>query len=1671
MMRDPIKKTVTFKENFIKNKVLGRFLPFFAIGLMVFNLACTANSQKDQNRNIINSDIFSGDGTPPQEVDPKEVSDPVFTPEEEACQNSGPVEMNVNMDGRVIPISNLSSLDFGLNQSGEAKCFTLNYSPPCARVVTEITQSSAKTGISQDGEEIETVSEFEVIDRGNSGQLDICYLRVFDPSNLTHRRLNGGEGGIKLHVGQLNIVAQGSFATVVNLRGQTLPPIFNVDRPLDHTLIWQGSGFEYVDHSAPNTDLYNQYIDRPYFKHYKVPVSGFMNADALHLLKSDQIKVSVKGGGITSFTNLDRSSLRFGHGVNEQTFMAEIPVGPAFQNTIFEVEVGVETIHGFMTVRRSLIPYTQPVFSLDAANQAGLVISKSSALQIKAPTDTKQITAGIKIDNAHLSAPNRESPACVKIRLKKGNNDYEDIPEFISGFRGAVNNCDAGFVPLYLSHYPEQSKDTCSGNLLSSGQNGVSFCVTIGDIKNRFSQGVNTFEATVCSEYTRRVRLNNQACLISRSSIIVNNSKPDIHFDNFTKNGEPLRDARYIDINEDDIIEVRGQILNSQLYDAEGNCALSFKVNSSLASTTPDIDLCEGGLGSFRYLNVVVGNQARSRLSGYYDANGDEADYGVIKFNIPLSFDDDILKLKQGKNLVRVTATNGRGHTTIGVYDFNVGKINPVARSGSVALGTAQVDTSLGFDPDGEGTQQAPLQFKFSKQTFDDDHPFVKVITKFMNENLPFSQMVVGGGLRVDDDGNRLPVIAPQNNGEIKRYSTGSMPELFKAWRHYRDDHRDPDGRPMGFPLLDGECSIARNFGCDVMGKQLTTAIIEPHMWAYFRDQPVSRQEFARTAGRFHEWPDFCLDDVNDELTADPECRKFPTIEGKWSVDDLEITNDGYINMTLNLTGRTDLTYQREDLNLRGNYPRMPALMAPYLSYGVIEGGSFDLLRQEGLVNIFEIEQEAGNDFLSSILDEVLEGLDLPLAEGPVPLIANIGSMQIRFRNMIRLMRVETFPVTGRIKSCGDEPCECQANSQSCTNYLYVDSERIYEDDQLLTINPYRDCHRLIPELLGNSRIERIGLGRNQGIYPDDNLLPYGCKDPNDNDTYGHIRDDYPLNIDVTSRIGSDLWTNIGSNTTQFLDILNVVFDRTVRMKIAAMAKQLHLPEGHQLSINSLIDPKGTPYQSWFPERDRVDELDFSLVYNNGGENIEVKQTENIEDEDQVLVSIKPDIPNTEISTVDDITVKIPFSMGTRQVVSNNSYGFVYQGSDEEISLPAVDRTEPSVSGAIGIVQIANGIFRELLSKDIHPLLNDLLDLSLSGPPGEAIGPTQLAIDTVTLGRLGICGSLLEIIDTRLPPSTLFNNVSNYFENDLAQFKLRLDPVSPPVISISEPDHTLYGPVEEDRNEISGTDVTLNIGLSNMRLDVHNLEEVNGKFRPLDRVLSIGVNMLLKVDLKFVDNEIWIYIHPNKSQVIYFDVKDGAGSFHDPEVLENLWEQAVKVVVPQLSTEGVTTPSLKIRIPHKASQFSHLEFIEAGDEDYFDNRPENPNGLIVESYLNNLAPNGECVEGEEPLYFNEIRAEVNPEVDDGPRAPNPYEDHSREEITELDLDGLVDVCKFEAYDDENSLAEDFLCDLGINEIMIHPQISFDTQTGSILFSSDLMIELIRGLDEYLDPEN
>jgi hypothetical protein len=1621
-------------------------MPILAI-FCIFLFSCTVNSQKNKGSS---SRIPTVDNPGVGGFGP-DVTEPNFNPPEESCDLSNPVEVKAVVDGQVIDLSNFATLDFGLNQTGEVKCFNISYTPKCARANVEIVEASAKTILpGNDGADNQTSDEFIASVLGDPGEMNVCYQRLFNGDNPNHIALNPGNPEERIHIGQLNIVINDSFATVVNLRGRTIRPVIDLREPVNNLLVWQGSNHEYIDHSEPGTPAYDTYIDRPYFKHYKVPVAGIINPNGRHLLTSGQVALAVKRGGITSFAPINAENGSFGN----DGLSVEMPVGPAFSNQLFTVEASVNTIHGKIAIQRTLIPYAAPDFELEVRNQGDVAIGKENPQAIAYPTNSKRIVTGVKIKNAHLSAPNSNYPACARLRLRKGDNNFQVVDKFTDGYGGVLGCGNPGFVPLYLEDYSFASDGECVGGFVDGlTPYQIAYCDIFDEIKSDFSNGVNTLETTICTDYTARMPNAINGCLVKTTSIVVNTSKPTIRITQIGDErvfDDSLADQPNVIVTpQGNQIIIEGLIDQTQIQSEEGECQLELRVNNSLASGLPSINLCEGN-----YLEII-------RSEGN-PLEGQREDYQRLSFSIPLSFNSPTNHLIKGKNLLRFTATNSLGHTTIKVFSFDVGNEKGISNSRvnrrvdgnlvqqndlSVKLGEKVIDRN------GSKVENAPLSFKISKETFADQN-LKKLITKFMNENVKMSDLVTGGGLKINDEGRYIPLGPIRTNTDYARMKKGSMPEMLRALRHYQGNDYD---------LLFRENEIL-----DPAGNIMTHAVIAPYIYQYLNDNFIDDwiSDLPRGAAIPPSWPGFC--------GRDPNCSSFPIIEGKWSVNDLEIDNNGFINMTLELTGRSgdDNSYLEESgLNrvLNNRYDRLPAFMGVYVAHGMVRGGVLPILTRERLIRL------TGIDFIDEEIARLFG------EEGNLPVILNLDTVTIRLNDVLRVLDASfTYNADGDEvldTSCGNEVCECRSDSRVCKPYIHVYKDRVRNDGDLVEFVPYDECQGLIMDILEGVSIDDNGTPFE---FRNGQYMPHGCRNNQENI-------ETPILLEVTSSAGTrwfnDLFIDgLRDSDKTILDAMEAVFVRTVKNKIMSLPHQIHLPEQHQLAMNAYLDSSYN-YPNWFPIADQIEELSFAITHNEDKDDIELKLRENVENGDQVLLFAEPHLEDMELSfEEDDIGFKLPISFGSEDTPLINQ-GFLYQSFADDFSYNrdyplAVDAALPSLSTSFDFANFMNAFSKVAYNQNLHTILGDILGLKLYGQDPDNIGPTELVVDIVTLGRLGICDSLLEILNPRLSAGALFANMSNYFPYDNTQLKITLDPDHPATFTLMEPDEVLYGESEDENGQfIQGTDATLVIGLSNIRMDAYNLEESiiddEIRFQGRDRVLSVRMDMLIKIDLKFEGNEVYAYIHPNKSQVIYNSVIDGAGSFHDPEVIESLWEQVIKVVMPQLSTEGVDTPSFIMRFPEKLSKIGDIRYIPA-DEVYIPLPNNQVEGVVLENRLTNLASNGECISGQEPLYIGEVRPAPDPILEnegDEDEEDNPHGEFKDPEILRraLTIEELVHNCKVRSYNEEQSFKEDFFCDFGIGEITTYDtEVELDTNYGGFHFKTNFELDLILGLEDLLE---
>ena len=1497
---------------------------------------------------------------------------------------------------------NPKSLDFGLNQIGVRECQTITVTS-CFGVEAQIDPGSSKSTVtnSEDPTQTSQEPEFEVGGKTGTGRAEICYNRK-------------GEGS---HNGKAIIKLDASHTILVPLTGQTLPKLFTLTKPTDPVLVWDNTfgPAKQGDESVP------------YYEYFDVPVEGSILLEQYATLLTGQkpeIAVSVENGGITTKLPYDEQGHFSG--------LVQIPnVG-----RVYPITFALKTNKGTLKTTVQAVRPDKPSVDLEIRDGEGH-LANAIATKPKDATVTNStfLTAGIVFKNLDIAAPNEDHPALVQLKITKSKPSTE-YPEKTLVYQGGTEwvGGDHGSSPAIVGYHKGIVLDDNSANKCRvTGFENNTLCIPLPHT-GKLGRGVNFLEALVCNDVTGTV---DSDCIKVKATIIVNNNLPRIVIETPVENCVYPPEGHVAETtcakNSDGEIILKGYVENYDpglTVDDTGKktygCSVSFWLNSN--------DLDENKLTQN---GKAICPKPQSIGGSTVDKTHNSGNIGNIKkgnFEINLSR-DFANQLTRYTNIVQIKAMNTEGHVAFKTVSFQRGLIKKGSKS-TTSNKTNIYSGEMGSVPDTKiNTKSAPIMLDISEATLNED--IKHVVRKLLNENLKFSTLAMGGGLRKDENGKVLPIGTgtdkPETNENIIRLLHGTMPEQVRALMDYQLVNQSTT---KYFP---------QDVAVDACNQPITTAIITPDVYQYLYPKWDPAWLGDHDIG-LREWPGVCYDKNGN---TNPDCNT--TEEGKWDFD-IDLKDNGYVDVKLILNGTIDKDGTKK-----------PAFWGHYTAYNLVDQGT------TGAYSTLPYDIPFLAPITGPILGPIMKGQGL--ADPAIPLLMNVGKLTINLKDVLRVYKVQKNQ-DGTVKSCYnpelgyDEPCGC--TNDNCTNMVYIDRNKIQQSHSVFTFEPFQECEAYFKKK-----------------WPGMNL-PYGCSSDPDST--------FPFLVDTTSTQGYLLWnvaSKQGSNLA-LLGLIKDVFEHTFKNVVSCIPNYLMLSEPidlgnrkvDKLMLNSMIDPVAFPYPKWIAETDKINDLSIALERKD--DSISFGLADSIENP---IAGIKPNIKDADIFVNDgSIQIKLPFNFGSFNVNKNlaNNIQHLYRETtpDFDTQFPLNEVTDkPYASISLGIEELLHSATTVLLKKGIQPLL-DLLDVTDFKYPKHYSQPDDwtIGIDKIILGRLDICGDIAnKLLSTSLPTNILFTEIKSLFQTEETHWDITLDKDAPVTLNM-KPSDTLgtLGDTTADSSAV------LEVGLSNVKINVHDLiSDESGSVYKIgnESIITVRLDAIIKLKLDYYRSQrkLIISIAPYKDTPAYVSVEKKGPVYDDSKVLKDIKETLLTQAFDRLGNGF-----MEVTFPNNISSFNTIGFGVEGSKDIEEAIAANGVTILDKTAL---GVNGTCEsEADKPKYDDSVgfaRQNILDILHEYTKKNQTVNESIQRAKTKIKLKddiflnkvNIADVLaqrEIDIIDDDPCKTPDMiseiagndikesLCDLGIKEISMgegDPNIILDADNGYIHLSTQILVEI------------
>ncbi|MBI2340182.1 MAG: hypothetical protein HYU99_07460 [Deltaproteobacteria bacterium] len=1376
-------------------------------------------------------DVTIGDGG---DFDPTGDEDPIDSGDE-ICENTDTVSISPSL------------IDFGLDEVNrlELQAITVN---ACLTFSAEIDDLS-------DPEFVLCDEEGNELSGRASNQEEVVYVCYKRSSVGTHK-------------GQVNVVVDGgsaTYASVISLTGKTIDAIFQVAQPEEGQLVWEGvSDYNSTENVFVLTALF----------------SVNPSEDLQSILTSDSDEVTISAGGETQTVSAASGQAEI-----------HIPGTPAIYPVIFSIN----TTEGELATTVNVVRFTRPDGSIVVRDNSGEIISamtRSDGLTANATeTDNSALTAGIEVDNLDVSGPSvidttgaiiSKHPVEIELTLTKPDGSVEKY----SKSDGWVDDSDESEPVEFYVNYDFGEEEGENG-LCPDGFSDPSFtyCIPLPSTAE-LDHGTSTLTATLCNEFTDY----ESGCVTATTTIIVDGDLPVITITEPDDNevyGEKAKPTLTGTIEnfqwEEDVTDEDGKVTGT-------NCLAKLWVNASLDKLNSDgtenaISLCD-------YLTVVSGEDGGS-------ANGNKGNTRKATFSVPLKNDWDgsgYHNLTLYTNLLMIRAQDANGHAAFAVKSFQRGDYgkshltglsvgNGKALSLTGDLTTEQLGTVSTLDG---STERAPLMLDISEGTLNDSK-ILEVVKKYLNDNLRFDDLAMGGGLIEDEDGNVEPIgtgtIATANMEEIEEMLHGTAPEQVRALQDYQ--------------RLNGKGTyFSQEMSQDACGYPITTAMVTPNVYQYLFPWHSEDDWMWDSEYTLREWPGACGENK--------DCNTFE--QGTWDIS-IDLKDNGYVDVVLSLEGKTDETGRK-----------LPAVWGHFTAYNLVE---------EGTTGAYPL----------------ISWLTGGLADPVIPLLLNLSRLEIRLKDVLRVYKVQKND-DGSIKDdCRDpetnEQIPCACSSGNCTNMLYIDQDALQKKKTALLFEPYEGCYDYFQE-------KYPGYNTPYGCTPSkDQYFPFLIDTTSDQGYLLWLVPGQEGNDTALLTLMRDVFDHTFKNILSCLgtQLVNPLFDPQ------AFPYPKWVPEDSRITdMTMALDDTGDGVEFVLEEDAKNPVFTFTpnikeadILVQDGSLQLKLPLSMGASGVSASLIRRSP-FASSSTSTDADDTIRgngymyRDFDVNA-EASCHSDAGYQYP--------PNCVEEKPYLGMSVAIEEFLNSATHLLWKKGPLVVL-DLMDEDLADDL-DLESNWSVGIDKVILGRLGIC-ERIDILSADLPPSTLFADIEYLFSSDAIHLDISLNKDYPPTLALlpynGDSDAALVQlGLSNVQVDVKNLDKAGDTPDCEGKEDTYCIGSSVVKLR-----LDLLLKLIVKYDR--TSREMEIYLLPLEETPLFISLADRGLSYNDNDVTNSLRKTILPQVwgnfAPSDPSAGATTPSIRITLPDSAVGLGASKTVTTDEEIA---EAEGYDGLLIENHI------------------------------------------------------------------------------------------------------------------------
>lgn len=1477
-----------------------------------------------------------------------------------------------------------------------------------------------------------------------SGTLTVCYLR----------------NEIGTHAARLNVfLNQGAaYAYVIPLSGQTLAPFFTITAPVEGQIIDSRPG--------QNAGTDNDEGD------YLFTVTGSINTDLIGILKSGaQTPIIIDADGVKYRADFDAA------GQFSQTI--GVPQTPGIYSIKFTIEAGKSVT---IEKRVGIVVAEKPELVIEVRDQSGAEITSGS------PADVETLFIGFRIDNLTTAGSSATSMPVTLSGITLNDEPLADDRAIWYSGTSWCNNTGSFPAPLSSSDFTgfEPTTTYClaltSGTELNTGVNRISATAT-----NALGSSQASYDLIL--DYNKPVITIDSP----KENEILQNGTSSITLSGTVKNYQPVTDSKPIPESKNNDTGSYCQELSGQQTSTCPPSGVTLWINQHPLNTPVYIypePVGFEGLSTEEMYDAIAAQNAEACRTVTDDQGATQRVCNIPegRFSLTLTLPDTKLsgKLNLYTNILEMRAESLKAsgsHRSIAMRVFRIGKINthsfdrnPKNETSALANLSGNLRSGqLGSVESQNGTVESePLLLNISEGVINNPE-FKKVLQKLLNDYLPFENLANGWNAWPKDEDDKIDIEADFQR-QYKKDTGNNYTEFWQlpdSWQkkfiqqsiHHgsmavkywgliryagyliKHGQADADEAHLLFYDREGNPENDFNVALDMCGQPITTSFVP------LGDLRHINKPFYKALGwdlkdipiKIPEWPDIAGQDI-----------KFNDfVSGKWIVHDVNFKegagNSGVIDLDACLVpADADVEDCNQEIPATS---REPAFWGHFTAYNLVEGGLMG-----PILNMPEILQRLG-------LEESYE-LDDPT----LPMIWNVGKVRLQLRDVIRLRKIKL--------SDGRWTNKLELDSDNIANTkikLVTNSQKDAEfpsNQELLSQNtiqvyPFDKCRSYYQRLLNDGTYNKTGWTN----------IPHGCNQDNP-------ARNYPVIIERNSATGNLLYNTLfarGQSTYLLEAIWNGVmetFGKIIRCADTEM-------------VNPILNPDVFPYPKWVPDESRMSTefamSGFGLGLNLAGADININHPYDLTDANALTVRLPFDLFLEDVMQMNIRQNKTApagkksKNKKSKTVLSMNSGHLTRQINQFEINAKPFSSEEPEsdmhLAVSANLEEIVNSAMHLVFQKGPLSLLKTfgIDDIKLNNN-------FSVGVDKVVFADFDVCDSFAgSLLKTDLPPGILFGKIDSQFSVGTAlHLDIMLDKNYPVTFSMN--------PIELTENEIQSlgqqdrTAVLDNLakhasevqlGITNLQISAKELlSHGEERYSIEHEVVRVRVDGVISAKLIYLPSTqtINVYVADLKDQNIHLSPVPGKGgsSYDDVNVIDtldgtlltNVFSMLRKAFDPSGSEMGTFKITLK-----KASEGNALSLIGFNDMEM---------ELSVEAQQN-----GECV-GQKPRYLDatttaSTKGKKQDKKKTGTKTTKGKSKKPGQTATiqfnrdqDIEFANFTDPCApldtLANFGDGNPIAA-ALCDFGIKDITMEPEIEFDNNNGYIHLGTKINIKTYPWLKE------